>query len=46
MDLWVASDTIVIFLAGLQSVPTQLLEAVEIDGGSSWHKLIAVTLPQ
>lgn len=45
MDLWVASSTILIFLAGLQGVPRQLLEAVEIDGGGWRHKLTAVTLP-
>lgn len=45
MDLWAASSTILIFLAGLQGVPRSLLEAVEIDGGGRWHKLTAVTLP-
>ena len=45
MDLWAASSTILIFLAGLQGVPRQLLEAVEIDGGNWWNKLTAVTLP-
>lgn len=45
MDLWSSSSTILIFLAGLQGVPRQLLEAVEIDGGNWWDKLRAVTLP-
>ena len=35
----------IIFLAGLQDVPKHLYEAVEIDGGSAWHRLIHVTLP-
>lgn len=46
MSVWGTSgNTIVIFLAGLQGVPRQLLEAVEIDGGNWWHKLRSVTLP-
>lgn len=46
MSVWGGSgNTIVIFLAGLQGVPRQLLEAVEIDGGNWWHKLRSVTLP-
>jgi multiple sugar transport system permease protein len=45
MDLWASSSTIIIFLAGLQGVPRELLEAVEVDGGNAWHKLWAVTIP-
>ncbi|KPU26878.1 sugar ABC transporter permease [Caloranaerobacter sp. TR13] len=35
----------VIFLAGLQDIPTSLYEAASIDGASKWQKLIHVTLP-
>jgi multiple sugar transport system permease protein len=46
MSVWGgAGNTIVIFLAALQGVPRQLLEAVEIDGGGWWHKFWAVTWP-
>lgn len=46
MGVWGgAGNTIVIFLAALQGVPRQLLEAVEIDGGNWFHKFRAVTLP-
>ncbi|HUX51245.1 MAG TPA: sugar ABC transporter permease [Spirochaetia bacterium] len=46
MGIWGgAGNTIVIFLAALQGVPRQLLEAVEIDGGNWFHKFRAVTLP-
>ena len=46
MSVWGgAGNTIVIFLAALQGVPRQLLEAVEIDGGNWFHKFRAVTLP-
>jgi multiple sugar transport system permease protein len=46
MSVWGgAGNTIVIFLAALQGVPRQLLEAVEIDGGNWWHRFRAVTWP-
>ena len=35
----------VIFLAGLQSIPQSLYEAARIDGASSWQQLRRVTLP-
>ena len=35
----------VIFLAGLQDIPTSLYEAASIDGASKWQQLIHVTLP-
>jgi|YelNatPaOPRAMG01_1025707.scaffolds.fasta_scaffold101492_2 multiple sugar transport system permease protein len=34
-----------IFLAGLQSVPTYLYEAVQLDGGNRWHQFKYVTIP-
>lgn len=46
MSVWgTAGNTIVIFLAALQGVPRELLEAVEIDGGNWWHRFRAITLP-
>lgn len=45
VSLWICGNTIVIFLAGLQQIPVQLYEAVNVDGGNSWHKLIYVTIP-
>lgn len=45
MDLWASSSTIIIFLAGLQGVPRELKEAVEVDGGNWWHKFWTVTVP-
>jgi raffinose/stachyose/melibiose transport system permease protein len=35
----------IIFLAGLQSIPTELYEAGRIDGASSWRLLRFITLP-
>jgi len=35
----------VVFLAALQTVPTELYEAAAIDGAGSWKKFISVTIP-
>jgi multiple sugar transport system permease protein len=47
MSLWAAvgGGTMIIFLAGLQSIPLELYEAAEIDGSGEWHKFRHVTLP-
>ena len=45
MSLWGVGGGMIIYLAGLQSVPTQLYEAAEIDGAGSWKKFRHVTLP-
>lgn len=37
--------TMVIFLAGLQSIPQSLHEAAAVDGAGSWRRLRDVTLP-
>jgi multiple sugar transport system permease protein len=37
--------TMVIFLAGLQSIPQTLHEAAAVDGAGSWRRLRDVTLP-
>lgn len=34
-----------LFLAGLQTIPAQLYEAAEIDGASPWQRFVHVTLP-
>ncbi|NLG74448.1 MAG: sugar ABC transporter permease [Chloroflexi bacterium] len=36
---------IVFFLAGLQGLPTELLEAASLDGAGSWQKFWKVTFP-
>jgi multiple sugar transport system permease protein len=35
----------VIFLAGLQNIPTEYYEAAELDGASAWRRFIHITLP-
>jgi multiple sugar transport system permease protein len=34
-----------IFIAGLQSIPEELYEAAELDGAGAWARLIHITLP-
>lgn len=45
MQAWATGGTMIIFLAGLQSVPETLYEAAELDGAGWWKKLRHVTLP-
>lgn len=40
-----AGGTVIIYLAALTSVPTELYDAAEVDGASLWRKLWHVTLP-
>jgi multiple sugar transport system permease protein len=35
----------VIFLAGLQSIPSELYEAAEVDGAGRWQRFRSITLP-
>jgi multiple sugar transport system permease protein len=45
MSLWGVGGGMIIYLAGLQSVPTQLYEAAEIDGAGRLARFRNVTLP-
>ena len=47
MGLWasVGGSRMIIFLAGLQDVPVELLEAAEIDGAGRWARFRHITLP-
>ena len=47
ISLWagLGGNTMLIFLAGLQGVPQELMEAAEIDGAGAWSKFRNVTLP-
>lgn len=45
IGLWGVGNTMMITLAGLQSVPTELYEAAEIDGAGYWRQLINITIP-
>ena len=41
-----AGGAVLIYLAALSGVPTELYEAAELDGASVWRRLWHVTLPQ
>jgi multiple sugar transport system permease protein len=43
--LWGVGNAMIIFLAGLQGVPTELYEAAEIDGASWLTRLFKITIP-
>jgi multiple sugar transport system permease protein len=46
MNIWVgAGFSMLVYLAGLQAVPTELYEAAEVDGAGPWHKFRRITLP-
>ena len=44
-SLWTAGGSMLIFLAGLQSIPNDLYEAASIDGAGRWSKFRNITLP-
>ncbi len=45
ISLWGVGGNILIYLAGLQAIPSELYEAAEMDGAGSWRRLIYITLP-
>ena len=45
MSLWGVGGSMIIYLAGLQSVPTELYEAAAIDGAGKVRQFFAITLP-
>ncbi len=46
VNVWqFAGMTMIIYLAGLQSIPTELIEAARIDGATGWQLFRKVTMP-
>jgi multiple sugar transport system permease protein len=45
MLCWTVGSTIIIYLAGLQGVPTELYESAEIEGANGLQKLGFITIP-
>jgi len=45
MSLWGVGGGMIIYLAGLQGIPTTLYEAAEIDGANIFQKFFKITLP-
>ncbi|MEU8246735.1 sugar ABC transporter permease [Nonomuraea sp. NPDC048916] len=47
MGVWSGMpQTTVVLLAGLQGIPKELYEAVEVDGAGAWRRFWNITLPQ
>ena len=47
ISLWMyVGYNMIYFLAGLQSVDKQLLEAAQIDGANAWQTFLHITIPQ
>jgi raffinose/stachyose/melibiose transport system permease protein len=42
---WVAPVNMLIFLAGLEAIPTELVDAAKVDGAKSWKMFWFVELP-
>lgn len=45
MSLWLVGPQMIIFLAGLQSVSLELLDAAQIDGANTWQRFRNITVP-
>ncbi len=45
MSIWSVGNAVVIYLAALQDVPRELLEAASLDGAKAMQKIRYVTLP-
>jgi multiple sugar transport system permease protein len=45
MAAWGAGGAMLIFLAGLRGIPTELYEAAQIDGAGAFRKFFSITIP-
>lgn len=45
MSLWGVGGMMIIFLAALQGVPSELYKAAELDGAGSWARFRKITIP-
>lgn len=45
MSLWGVGGTMIVYLAGLQAIPTELGEAATIDGANTFQRFTYITLP-
>ena len=45
MSLWGVGAGTIIYLAGLQGIPTDLYEAAEVDGANGWRQFWNITVP-
>ena len=45
MSIWGLGGSMMIFLAGLQNIPRELIEAAQLDGAGPWKRFRYVTVP-
>lgn len=46
MSIWAGLGyNVILFLAGLQTIPHAMYEAAEVDGAGYWHKFFRITIP-
>ena len=45
LDSWRCGQSAIIFLAGLQAIPSSYYEAADIDGAGWWQKFCRITIP-
>lgn len=45
ISLWGLGGGMIVWLAGLQGIPTQMYEAATIDGAGPWRRFWSVTIP-
>src|SRR5262249_22273715 len=45
MSLWAVGSSVIVYLGGLQGIPTEYYEAARIDGAGWWSTLRHVTIP-
>ena len=45
LAVWQFGSPMLVFLAGLRQIPTELYEAAAIDGAGSWARFVRITLP-
>jgi multiple sugar transport system permease protein len=45
MGLWGVGGGMIVYLAGLQGIPTELYEAAALDGAGEWRRFWNITIP-
>ncbi len=45
MSVWAGTVTTIIYVAGLQHIPEELLDAAKIDGANSFQRFLRITIP-
>ena len=45
LSIWQFGSPMIIFLAGLRQIPTDMYEAASLDGASKWRQFWKITLP-